>query len=242
MSQTANLAIPYIGANQQQKEVTHSTGMALLDAALTEMLVLSVSAGNATPTADQIRRCALIKITGATTTGRTVTLPVLKRPLFVVLDAASTKAVSIVRGSTAVTILPGTSLYLYTDGTANGLIRLQEYGPYRAPIWVRGVLADGEKVMRWQVMEQPLVLLPNLLGWSVVSDVAALAETVWQVRRDGSEVGTLTWAAAGTVPVMATAGGAAVTFAIGEFFDVVGPATADDTHADVSGTIMLVRS
>lgn len=241
MSATPNLAIPYIAAGQNQKEATHSTGMALLDAAITETLAVSVSASNAAPTAPQVRRAARIAITGATTSGRTVTLPLVKRPLFVSLDAASTKAVGIVRGSTSVTLLPGASLYLYADGTANGLLRMGEFGLYRAPIWVRGVPSNSEILTRWQVKDQPLVLLPDLLGWSFVADAAAAASTVWSVRRNGSAVGTLTWGAAGTVPTLATTGGAAQTFAIDDFFDVVAAASADLTLADVSGTIMLVR-
>lgn len=242
MSATANLAIPLIQASQNQKEVTHATGMALLDAAITETLAVSVSAGNATPTAAQVRGAARIAITGATTAGRTVTLPVIKRPLFVSLDAASTKAVSIVRGSTSVTLLPGCSLYLYTDGTANGLIRMGEFGLYRAPIWIRGVPSNSEILTRWQVKEQPLVLLPDMLGWSFVADTAAAAGTVWSVRKNGSAVGTLTWAAAGTVPTLATTGGAAQTFAIDDYFDLIAATSADATLADVSGTIMFVRS
>lgn len=241
MSATPNLAIPYITAAQNQKEVTHSSGMALLDAAITETLAVSVSAGNATPTAAQVRAAARISIAGATTSGRTVTLPLVKRPLFVSLDAASTKAVGIVRGSASITILPGCSLYLYADGTANGLVQIGEYGPYRAPIWVRGVPDNAEILVRWQVKAQPLVLLPDALGCSFVADTAATAGTVWSLRKNGAAVGTLTWAAAGTVPVLATTGGAAITFAIDDYFDLVAAASADATLGDVSGTILLVR-
>lgn len=242
MSATPNLAIPYITAGQNQKEVTHSSGMALLDAAITETLAVSVSAGNATPTAAQVRAAARIAITGASTAGRSVTLPAIKRPLFVSLDAASTKAVSVVRGSASITILPGVSLYLYTDGTANGLVQIGEYGPYRAPIWVRGVPSNSEILMRWQVKGQALVLLPDMLGCSFVADTAATASTVWSIRRNGSAVGTLTWAAAGTVPTLATTSNAAQTFAIDDFFDLIAATSADATLGDVSGTLLLVRS
>jgi len=242
MSATPNLAIPYITAGQNQKEVTHSSGMALLDAAITETLAVSVSAGNATPTAAQVRAAARIAITGASTAGRSVTLPAIKRPLFVSLDAASTKAVSVVRGSASITILPGVSLYLYTDGTANGLVQIGEYGPYRAPIWIRGVPSNSEILMRWQVKGQALVLLPDMLGCSFVADTAATASTVWSIRRNGSAVGTLTWAAAGTVPALATTGNAAQTFAIDDFIDLIAATSADATLGDVSGTLLLVRS
>jgi hypothetical protein len=242
MSATLNLAIPYIQASQLQKEVTANAAFDLLEDALTETLAVSVSSGSAAPTAAQVRAMALMQITGATVSGRTVTLPVLKRPLFVSLSAASTQSVSLVRGTTSITILPGATLYLFTDGTSNGLLQLGEFGPYRAPIWIRGAPSNGEIVTRWQVKDRPLVLLPGLLGWSVVADVAAAASTVWSVRRNGTAVGTLTWAAAGTVPTLATTGGTAQTFAVDDFFDVQSASPADATLADVSGTILLMRS
>lgn len=241
MSATTNLAIPYITASQNQKEVTHSTGMALLDAALTEGLAVSVSAGNATPSAAQYRACARIAITGATTAGRTVTLPAVKRPIFVSLDAASTKSVSIVRGSASFIILPGAHLYLYTDGTANGLIRLGEFGPYRAAQWVRGTPGAGELLYRFRVPEAS-TLLPDLLGWSAQGDVAATASSVFDVRKNGATVGSITFAAAGTVATLTTSGGTAVSLAANDFLDVVAPSPADATLADVTLSILIVRS
>jgi hypothetical protein len=241
MSTTTNLAIPYIQAGQTQKEVTHSTGMALLDAAITEVLTVSVASGNGAPTAAQYRACARIAITGASSAGRTVTLPAVKRPIFVSLDSASTKAVSVVRGSASYTILPGCTLYLYTDGTANGLVRLGEFGPQRTKHWVRGVLDNNEIIFRLRV-EEASVLLPDLLGWDIRSDVAATGSTVLDVRKNGSGVGTATTAGAGTVATLATTGNAAVSLAAGDILDLRGPATADATYADILISALIVRS
>jgi hypothetical protein len=241
MSATANLAIPYITASQNQKEVTHSTGMALLDAALTEVLAVSVSSGNATPTSTEYRECARISITGATTAGRTVTLPAVKKPIFVTVDAASTQSVSIVRGSTSFAILPGMTLYLYTDGTTNGLVRINEFGPYYAALWVRGNPAAGELLYRFRVREAS-VLLPNLLGWSCQADTAATTETVLSVRKNGTQVGTMTFAISGTVATLATSGGAAQSFAVNHFLDILAPDPADATLAGVTVSMLLIRS
>jgi hypothetical protein len=238
---TPNLAIPYITASQNQKEATHSTGMALLDAAITEVLVVSVSAGNAAPSAAEYRACARIAITGATTAGRTVTLPVIKRPIFISLDAASTKAVSVVRGSASFTILPGMTLYAYTDGATNGLLRLGEFGPYYAAPWIRGTPGAGELLYRFRVREAS-TLLPDLLGWSAQADVAATASAVFDVRKNGVSVGSMTFAAAGTVATLATSGGTAQSFAANDFLDIVAPSPADATLADVTINLLIVRN
>lgn len=240
MSATANLAITYIQAAQTQKEVTANASFDRIEDALTENLAVSVSAGSATPTAEQIRAMAIMQISGATTAGRTVTWPLVKRPFVAALDAGSTQPVSIVRGGKSFLIYPGCSLHLYADGTTNGLQRIGEFGPRETTHWVRGVPSNGEIIARWQVREA-CTLLPDLLGWDAEADTAATATTVLEVRKNGSQVGTLTWAAAGTVPTLATTGNAAVSFAAQDFIDIKGPATADATLADIFINTMLVR-
>jgi hypothetical protein len=241
MSGTTNLNAPLITASQNQKEVTANAAFARFDAALTETLAVSVASANAAPTAEEVRAAFLLAVSGATTAGRTVTLPVMKKPAVVTLDAASTKAVSIVRGTKSFTLYPGGALEVYTTGDANGLVRIGEFGPARRDHWVRGVPDDDEIIARWQVQEGS-VLLPDLLGWDVQADTAATASTVFQVRREGSQVGTITFAISGTVPTYATTSNAAQSFTAGEFIDIKGPATADATLAGIFFHSLLMRA
>lgn len=240
MTTTANLGITHIAASQNQKEVTANAAFSALDAAITETLAVSVSAGNAALTQAQVRAAAVLAISGATTSGRTVTWPAVKRPFFATLDASSTKAVSIKRGAKAYPIYPGGALYLFSDGTADSLQRLGEFGPQRTVHWMRGTTSNGEIIARWQVQEDS-VLLPDLLGWDVQADVAAAASTVFQVRKNGSQVGTITFAASGTVPTYATTSNAAVAFAAQDFIDIAAPATADTTLAGIFFHTLIMR-
>lgn len=241
MSGTANLNAPFITAAQDQKEVTANAAFARFDAALTETLAVSVASGNAVPTAEQVRPAFRLAVTGASTAGRTVTLPILKKPHVISLDAASTNSVSIVRGTASVTVYPGATVLVMTDGTTNGLVRLGEHGVDRSVVWVRGAPSADEIVARWQVQEASVVL-PNLLGWDAQADTAADASAVFSVRKNGTAVGTLTWAAAGTVPTLATTAGAAQSFAAGDYIDVRAPASADATLSDIFFHLLLIRS
>jgi hypothetical protein len=241
VSASPNLAIPFIQANQLQKEVTHSTGMALLDAAITETLAISVSAGNAAPTQAQVRAMSRMAITGASVAGRVVTWPAVKRPFMVSLDAASTNPVTIRRGTTDIELLPGCRLTLYSDGTPDSLFRLEEFGPQRAAVFVRGAPSASEVIWA-QRFREAHVLLPNLLGWLVEASIAADASTAWTVRVAGSSVGSLTWSAGGTVPVLATSGGAAVTIPAGSLFDIVAAASPDSLLANITTAFLFVRS
>lgn len=241
MSGTTNLNAVYVVASQTQKEVTLNAAMSRFDAAITGVLAVSVSAGNAAPTQEQVRAASVLSISGATTSGRTVTWPAVQRPFYASLDAASTHKVSVVRGTAAYDLFPGMSLHLFSDGTTNSLVRLGEFGPFRTTHWIRGVVSNGEVVARWKLTE-PVTLLSDLAGWTAVADTAAAAETIFEVRKNGSAVGTLTWAAAGTTPTMATTSNAAQSFAAGDFFDIKGPATADASLADISISTLLVRA
>jgi hypothetical protein len=240
MSGTANLAIPFITAAQNQKEVTHSTGMSLLDAALTETLAVSVAAGNAAPTQAQVRAASRLQISGASVAGRVVTWPAVRRPFYATLDAASTHPVTLRRGTTDISLLPGCTLHLYSDATANSLFRLAEFGPFRASQWVRGA-PDASEVIWAGRFAEPMTLLPDLLGWDVQSLVAADASSAWSVRVAGTPVGSITWGAAATVPVLATSGGAAVAVPTNNLVDVVAAASPDATLSDITASFLFVR-
>lgn len=87
------------------------------------------------------------------------------------------------------------------------------------------LLLFNESVRRWQ-------LPASLTGSRARSQVAATAETIVTLKRNGVSIGTLTWAAAGTIPVASFA--SAVTFEIDDTFSLHGPAIADATLSDIS--------
>jgi hypothetical protein len=116
-----NLDLDVLSSSQANKSSTIETIKGQLDAALTEGLTISVASGNAVPTNTQYLRNVRFLISGATTAGRTVTIPQKKRFAFVHADAANTQSVSLVRGATSVALAPGETAIIYTDGTADGL-------------------------------------------------------------------------------------------------------------------------
>lgn len=118
---SGNLGITQIAATQNQKEVTANAALLRLDAAMTDLLSVSVSAGNATLTAAQFQTAVAFVIAGATVAGRTMTVPASRRLFVVLADAANTQAIAVARGTTLRSLAPGQSALLYTDGTANGL-------------------------------------------------------------------------------------------------------------------------
>lgn len=77
-------------------------------------------------------------------------------------------------------------------------------------------------------------LAASLAGSTGVANTAATASTVFDVRKNGSSIGSMTFAAAGTSATFSGAGG---SFAINDLLTVVAPASADATCADVGFTL-----
>lgn len=122
---TPNLAIAHIAAAQNQKEVTANTAFDALDNAGNRVLDVDVSDSNVTLTNDQFRRNGRLRATGATTAGRTVTLPAsIQRTFLASVSSASTAGVRFVRGASSAVVAPGQMLLLATDATADGLAQL----------------------------------------------------------------------------------------------------------------------
>lgn len=77
------------------------------------------------------------------------------------------------------------------------------------------------------------VSLPSsLTGSKFRATTAATASTTFTIRKNGSSIGTLIWAASGTIPTVTFT--TTTSFVAGDVLDVIGPATADATLAGVT--------
>lgn len=125
-----NLGRVEITANQNNKEVTANTSDGVLDAAITETLVIDVSAGSRLIDDDtdieyaDFFEAVHLSIEGATTSGRTITIDPVKCFKIVNLASDATNSVDIIVGSSSVTIEIGELVLIRMDGTTNGLSAL----------------------------------------------------------------------------------------------------------------------
>lgn len=75
-------------------------------------------------------------------------------------------------------------------------------------------------------------------GSTGISDVAATGTATFSLQKNGSQFGTMSWSAAGTVPAFAVASDA--VFAAGDILTVVAPGSPDATLADIAFTLVGV--
>jgi hypothetical protein len=102
-----------------------------------------------------------------------------------------------------------------------------------------GVPGNSAVVFR-RVAGRAMSIPDDFAGSQAVAGVAATAETVFTIEKNGSGVGTLTFAIAGTTGTWATTAGA-LSLAAGDLLTITGPADNDDTLADLAITIIGTR-
>ena len=125
----------------------------------------------------------------------------------------------------------GTSTFLRADGTwANPIHELTLFS----------AAAPGNAAImgRWAIAHD-LSFAANFSGSNVNAGTAATASTVLTVKKNGSSVGTLTFAISGTVPTMSCS---AWTVAPDDIITIENQATADATLALISITLISSRT
>ena len=231
-----NLNLQQLSPLQATPEVTVNNATNQLDLALTDVFTADLTSANVTLTGTQYQAAIFIKINNAGGTYATVTLPgsIKRGAVMVEVDSAITVNVSLVMGSTTLTLKPGRLYVARTDGTANGVIARDVGGvtePMDFHIFLPGVMNNAQLCYQMNVT-RPFTLPIGLAGSYATAANAAAASTTVTLKKNGSSIGTLIWAISGTTASITFS--SAVSFAVGDTFTVSGPATADVNLANLS--------
>lgn len=116
-----NLNLTTVSAGQNNKETTINNADAAIEAALTETLAVDFSAGNVTLSSAQYRGSLGFYASG-TASARDFTLPQIKRTVWI--KNGNTGILTVKRGSTSLTLPIGAYSFFYTDGTTNGIEKI----------------------------------------------------------------------------------------------------------------------
>lgn len=109
-----------------------------------------------------------------------------------------------------------------------------ERTPFILSMFIPGVHGDGA-LLAQLVFDRGVAFAENFSGSEGYSQVTATAETVLDLQKNGSNVGTITFTDAGNTATFALAGGA--TFAAGDRLAIVNENPADTTLADLAITL-----
>ena len=118
MSGSAHLAIPFVAATQNQKEVTLNAAIDALDRSANGDVVLASADANVSLTTAQARENGLVTITGALTATRQVVLPAGKRQIILRNQTTGGFALEVGYATGArAAVPPAASALLKADGT-----------------------------------------------------------------------------------------------------------------------------
>jgi hypothetical protein len=101
---------------------------------------------------------------------------------------------------------------------------------YKPSGFIKGVFANSQ-VVDARPVDEAATFPANFAGSQAVLGTAATATTVFVIKQNATQIGTITFAASGTVGTFASTSGLPYTFSIGDILSITAPASADATAA-----------
>jgi len=240
MTQSPNLLIDHIAANQAQKEVTANAGFDALDQALCGLLTKALADADATLTATEALTAIYLRVTGTLTAARTITVPANRKPLMVENATTGSFAVTIKTPSGAgVTINAGLRKILYCDGTDMVLVsEANVNAPYDVGGSLSGQPAAGATVLRYP-LPRPVRFQAGLPNSKGVVGTAPTATVSFSLKKNGTQFATMQFAATATTATFTAASD--TDFALGDILTITAPNPADSTLSDLGLSLAGIR-
>lgn len=123
--------------------------------------------------------------------------------------------------------------------STTGAIAAAPGAPFDIATFIAGLPGANETVLRY-VFARAVTFADEFGPSRASAGAAATASTVFTAKKNGTSVGTITFAASGTTGTFVTTG-TTVSFAAGDVLELVAPASADGTLADISVTLAGTR-
>jgi hypothetical protein len=235
-----NINVQQIAETQDDKELGINAATLKLDKALTASYTADLTSGNATITDLQGEEAIRIFADNATVAGRTITLPVTIRLLLVHSDVGNTQMVQVIIGSTTIDVFPGNAVLLYSDGTTNGMFRMAN-GFEEISHFEIGV-PPVTTTLYQKVITRPCSLDDQFVGSRAFAGTAPSGgAVVYNVQKNGSTIGTISFADTATTATFATTASVVETLAVGDRISIDSPSNLF-TMADVSFNLQAQRS
>ena len=135
-----------------------------------------------------------------------------------------------------------------TDFTANDMnaplssldTQITALSSYTIGMYFTGVPTNSQIILAHIFGTIEATFPEDLTGSKAKSQDAATAEAVFTINKNGGQVGTITWSAAGTTGAFSFS--SAISFAEDDVLTIVGPASADTTLGRISITLKGSRN
>lgn len=208
---------------------------------------VTITTSDVTLTTAEAMEHGAFNLTGALTGNRNLIVPDTEK-VYVIRNATSgsftvTVKTSAQLGGTVVT--QGSSAVVICDGTDVLDQSIESSSTSAVPFiigsWKNGAPTANERVLGFVVPGgvTSVTLPASASNSNVESETSATAQTDFDLQKNGSSIGTIRFAASGTVATFV--GISETTFAQGDTIEVQAPGTPDSTLADIYFTLYLTR-
>ena len=113
--------------------------------------------------------------------------------------------------------------------------------PFDVAVYVEAAPTSSERIIRFTAT-RACNFVGNLVGSVASASTAATGSTAFDVRKNGSSVGTITFAASATTATFVTSGGSAISLAINDYLEIFAPASPDATLKEIGFTLLGTRT
>jgi hypothetical protein len=258
MASTDGMDFPEIDPNQLGKAATHNEGLLSIEQAMGgELLIQADDGSHASPytirydTADEpvgvktALRFFVMVVSGALTADWTAYLPAGKVKPFVVINntTGGHNVIVMVSGKTGVTVPSLGTFFCYLNGTDVQQLAINlgaNTNPWDVGNFIDGQPTVGQVVMRW-VATRTITFPADFSSNKMQAGSAAAGTAVWNVNKNGTNVGAATFLGAGTVPTWTSVGHAPVIFSSGDVGTFIAPNPQDASLADLVWTFSGTR-
>lgn len=198
----------------------------------TAQLGVNVASGDVTLTQAQAMAAVALHVTGAPGAARSITVPDTAKLYLVRNDATGGQTLTIKTAAGAgASFQDGAAGLVYCDGT--DVVEITNAGgsaPYDVYADRDGLPGDGASFMAVTFL-RPVSFPADLAGSLFGADGAATGDAVFDVQKEGSSVGSITYGDGTATGTASVSGG--VSFAAGETLRVVAPSPQNSTLSGV---------
>lgn len=240
-----NLDLDQVSESQDSKEVTINDQAGQIDAAITEQYTIEVTSTNTWElTSEEFSRNVYFIIdvdsSDPADADITITCPAEKRGIFIVKNSSEYAATITIpeQSLSAPVVESGSMTLLSCDGSNIESQSTSGENPFDVGSSFAGVPEASEIILEF-IFTRAVTFPSGLTGSQGSAGTAATAEAIFDIIKDETSVGSMTFAASGTVPTFAMT--TATVFAAGEVLQIIGPSTADATLADIVFTLAGAR-
>lgn len=237
---TPNLAITHVAAAQNQKEVTINDALDRLDLAMNDTIDIDCTAGNTSASQGAYRENFLLRLTGTPAADFTLTLPDGKR--VVAIQNTTARLATLRTATPGATLALGAGELSLVASRGSDLVALSaaaQGGLYDMGVFIAGQPVGSARVFQY-VFPRSVSFPPGLTASRGRSGTGAGAAASFMLRRNGSNIGSMDFAAGASVATFTLPAG--IGFGPGDVLEVLAPAPPDATLADISLTLVGARA